>query len=154
MQRKQETVNRQHDGRRSTFRLFRAGDWVYVKTVRQEEVSWTEGRVVRTNSPVTYLVETKNTVRHVHVDHLHSRSSSQYAGSNIATEALRRPSTEDSVGRREAPTMPQQAHPDAETAEHLRNDATVVAPPPTGGQEWPPASGSRQTSSDASGGAF
>ncbi|KAL1429149.1 hypothetical protein MTO96_016593 [Rhipicephalus appendiculatus] len=68
MQRKQETVKRQHDGRRSTFRLFREGDWVYVKTVRQEKVSWTEGRVVRTVSPVTYLVETQNTVRHVHVD--------------------------------------------------------------------------------------
>ncbi|KAL1423487.1 hypothetical protein MTO96_000018 [Rhipicephalus appendiculatus] len=49
-------------------------------------------------------------------------NSSQYAGSNIATEALRQPSTEDSAGHREAPTTPQEAHPDADTAEHLPND--------------------------------
>ncbi|KAL1449377.1 hypothetical protein MTO96_028119 [Rhipicephalus appendiculatus] len=99
MQRKQEMVKWQHDGRRSTFRLFK-GDWVYAKSLRQEKLSWTEGRVVRTVSPVTYLVETQNTVRHVHVGHLRSRSSSQYAGSNIATEALRRPSrTRQVIGR-------------------------------------------------------
>ncbi|KAL3190165.1 hypothetical protein MRX96_020478 [Rhipicephalus microplus] len=95
MQRKQETLKRQHDGRRSTFHVFSEGDWVYVKTVRQEKVSWTEGQVARPVSPVTYLVETRNTVRHVHVDRLRSRSYSKYAGANIGTEALTRPATED-----------------------------------------------------------
>ncbi|KAL3214524.1 hypothetical protein MRX96_034869 [Rhipicephalus microplus] len=119
MQRKQETLKRQHDGRRSTSPAFSEGDWLYVKTVRQEKVSWTEGQVVRPVSLVTYLVETQNTVRHVHVDHLRSRSYSKYVGENIGTEALTRPATEDSAGHREAPTTPQQAHPKANTAEHL-----------------------------------
>ncbi|KAL3201326.1 hypothetical protein MRX96_042969 [Rhipicephalus microplus] len=78
-----------------------------VKTVRQEKVSWTEGQVVQPVSAGTYLVETQNTVRYVHVDHLRSRSYSNYAGANIGTEALTRLATEDSAGHREAPTTPQ-----------------------------------------------
>ncbi|KAL3193749.1 hypothetical protein MRX96_000048 [Rhipicephalus microplus] len=126
MQRKHETLIRQQDGRRLTFRVFSEGDWVYVKTVRQEKVSWTEGQVVRPVSPVTYLVETQNTVRQVHVDHLRSRSYSEYAGANIGTEALTRPATEDSAGHREATTTPQQAHPEANMAEHLPDDTKMT----------------------------
>ncbi|KAL3186210.1 hypothetical protein MRX96_027939 [Rhipicephalus microplus] len=106
MQRKQETLKRQHDGRISTFRVFCEGDWVYVKTVRQEKVSRTEGQVV-------------------------------LARANIGTEALTRPTTEDSAGHREAPTTPHQEHPEANTAEHLPYDTTMVVPPPTGGQKSP-----------------
>ncbi|KAH6943533.1 hypothetical protein HPB50_023718 [Hyalomma asiaticum] len=117
--------------------MTREGDWVYLKTVRQEKVSLNEGQVVRPVSSVTYLVETQSTVRHVHVDHLRSRSSSKYAGSNIGSEALARPSTEDSAGLREAPTTAYQAHPEATTEEHLPDDTTVVVPPPTGRQKSP-----------------
>lgn len=136
MQTKQEVVKRQHDRRRSTFRSFREGDWVYVKTVRHEKVSWTEGRVVRLVSPVTYLVETQNTVRHVHVDHLRSRSF-RHAGCDIGAEASRPPGTEDLVRHQEAAqTAPQQAHHEADTAlPPLPDDATTPDPPPPDGQE-------------------
>ncbi|KAL3237649.1 hypothetical protein MRX96_048175 [Rhipicephalus microplus] len=157
MQRKQETLKRQHDGRRSTFHLFSEGDWVYVKTVRQEKVSCTERQVVRPvsrDSETTYLVETQNTVRHVHVDHLRSRSYSKYAGANIGTEALTRPATEDSAGHREAPTTIQQAHPEANTAEHLPDDQQRLSRHQQGGRNcpclWMPA----EEPSDASGRAF
>ncbi|KAL1424339.1 hypothetical protein MTO96_020265 [Rhipicephalus appendiculatus] len=96
-------------------------------------------------SPVTYLVETRNTVRHVHVDHLCSHSSYQYAESNIGTEALRRPMTEDSAGHREAPNTPQKAHPKADTGERLPDDTTIVVSPPTGGAGIAPACGSRMS---------
>lgn len=92
--------------------------------------------MVRRVSSVTYPVETQKTFKHVHVDHLRSRSCPQYAGSNIATEALRRPSTGDSAGHWVAPTTLQLAHQEADTAEHLPNDTTKVFPQPTGEQEW------------------
>ncbi|KAH7982598.1 hypothetical protein HPB52_006049 [Rhipicephalus sanguineus] len=52
-------------------------------------------------------------------------------------EALTQPSTEDSTGHQEAPTTPEQAHPEANTAEHLPDDTTMVVPPPTAGQQLP-----------------
>ncbi|KAL3242396.1 hypothetical protein MRX96_021231 [Rhipicephalus microplus] len=80
-----------------------------------------EWRVVRRVSPVTYLVETRSTVRQVHVDHLRSRTFYQYAGSNIATEALEttlyRGLSSASLGSYHAPVM--------------------VFPPPTWEQKWP-----------------
>lgn len=137
MQSRQEGLKQQHDQRRSTFRSFKEGDWVYVKTVRQEKVSWTEGRIVRLVSPVTYLVETQNTVRYVHVDHLRSRSSFQYAGLDTGAEAPRRPDTDDLERHQETlPSPPQEAQHDADASvPPLRDDAPTPTPPPQDGQE-------------------
>ncbi|KAH8033738.1 hypothetical protein HPB51_015770 [Rhipicephalus microplus] len=63
--------------------------------------------------------------------HAWKKHSSQFAESNIATEPQRRPSNEDLAAHRVAPTTPQQAHLEADMAEHLPNDITMVVPPPT-----------------------
>lgn len=79
MEKVQHKAKSHIDRHRSAFRFFTEGDKVYVKTVRGEKVSWTEGLVVEVISPVTYLVNTGGKVHFVHVDHMRVASYSQPA---------------------------------------------------------------------------
>lgn len=92
MKKRQHKAKSQSDRHRSAFRFFTEGDKVYVKTVRGEKVSWTEGLVVEVISPVAYSVNTGGKVHFVHVDHLRVASFSQPADMPASPPTLARQS--------------------------------------------------------------
>lgn len=57
----QEILNR----RRRPGKIYFVGDKVYVKRVRQEKLKWMPGKIVKIESPTTYL---EGRTRFVHAD--------------------------------------------------------------------------------------
>ncbi|XP_054284883.1 uncharacterized protein K02A2.6-like [Macrosteles quadrilineatus] len=62
------------DRLRGRSRFFSEGQAVYVKTVRNEKISWVPGKIILKRSPVTYLVSViGGKPRFCHADHLRAR---------------------------------------------------------------------------------
>ncbi|XP_054282540.1 uncharacterized protein K02A2.6-like [Macrosteles quadrilineatus] len=62
------------DRLRGRSRFFSEGQAVYVKTVRNEKISWVPGKIILQRSPVTYLVSViGGKPRFCHADHLRAR---------------------------------------------------------------------------------
>lgn len=70
METKQLKVKEWCDRKRGPERSFVVGQPVMVKSVRQEEVKWMPGMIIRVISPVTYIVSVMGQKRFVHADHL------------------------------------------------------------------------------------
>lgn len=67
---KQRIQKASADKIRSRPRIFTEGEKVWVKSVRQEKVSWFAGKILKCVSAVTYLVQTCGRTRFCHADHL------------------------------------------------------------------------------------
>lgn len=67
---KQEKMVNAANIHRGKPRFFNIGDHVFVRTVRNEDVNWNSGEVIKVVSPVTYLVRVDGRTRFVHADHL------------------------------------------------------------------------------------
>lgn len=78
---KQRNMKRRADKRRGEERKFRVGDLVWVKNVRGKEVAWSEGKIIRVISAVTYLADVVGKIRFVHADHLRNRELTRTATS-------------------------------------------------------------------------
>lgn len=75
IEKKREKPKETSDKLRGPSRSFCEGQKVFVKTVRNEKVSWIPGKILTQRSPVTYLVSMLGKTRFCHADHLRAQAN-------------------------------------------------------------------------------
>lgn len=79
--------------RRRPGKTYFFGDKVYVKSVRQENLKWFPGEIIKIVSPTTYLVRTEGRTRFVHADHLREDYGSSEDSEVLLPAPVERPKT-------------------------------------------------------------